>query len=694
MMVDNAMAMCFSLSSSFNERHRDLSSFDLIIQFIGAGSFYYDAMYQQVQYDLERKTGQDHQETSTKSWSDLLCSHAWRGLSDFRDLQDYVWMSDGERGKTYGSKKPFLRFPGHPFSRILASVAFDIKDLFPEIAQWTKDQTGAAAFPQAVSILDPYTSRLVLFCQERRMCTGLVAASQIYLEMFDALNGDFDRCYHELSALVQRAELLRLSPSRIEIQDRVYSKWSAFCSVGADANGRTGWYVPSRPSEALETSRVFVPASFLSAMPLLASHRAYKTLWAHQGNIRLHPGIIDEVSSAAYLYKAAQLSGSIKKPWVDMDFFLTRQEAFQKSSWWSGEKTMRSLANSFGMSLGLSAHEVSGAKVPVLPKPERAKKAKGEPVLLLHFMAAYWDAMRQGCYLRLEINMRMLYKLAEVQACSKGGIQDQTIAEQWSKTRRLSPIQLLQVAQEVLIEDDPYIHFDYYTFSDQCIEWCCLAESCFFDATHKTPTRKSHAYPYNYHVLHGMLWDAAMAEMRGISMERTSLHQLGMSMQNSSPFNAGSSDCTRRALEISSGHLSASHKPSVLYANHLQQPTMRIMHIDYAEIPSLDNVNILELLAETVHPNEEMLVKGGYEAITKAMEVDGLDVETAASRVEELMVARYKSYLVMKRPLVRVENGVAVITTVPWTWEEITQTYAAANSDYKDENMRCGIRFV
>jgi hypothetical protein len=57
------------------------------------------------------------------------------------------------------------------------------------------------------------------------------------------------------------------------------------------------------------------------------------------------------------------------------------------------------------------------------------------------------------------------------------------------------------VAQEILIQDDPPLHFDYYGFAKQCLNWLGQANLCFF----KGSSRDSYTKPYRYGMVHSVL---------------------------------------------------------------------------------------------------------------------------------------------------------------------------------------------
>lgn len=628
-MTENTMTMGYSLSSSFKKRHEDLRSFDRIIHFIGAGSFYLGAVYRQINYDIARRSGQDHKEPSAVEWSDLLCVHAWRGLSDFRDLQDYVWMSEGAHRKTYGDKKPLFKYPGHPFSKILANLAFQMKAAFPDMARFVMEEKGEMHSHDIMSTLDAFTLEMFCFCRTRKMSTGHVSASQVYLEMYDALDGDMGRCFRELGELIERAEVVRIE-SASRYSGKHFENWKFFPRPGKDDHGNAGWLIPLAPDveEKLgEEVRYLVPEGFLSTPPgTRISSCLQDVVRAPAGDSQTSRHRLDNCERHLSLQGCTTL-------WIHRRI-LGRYGLFHRS------------AGSFVQNLMERREKHAFARQPLRPipwtfhleslmwsgaqtsKPEYAAKAMEKPGTHCRYMDAYCDTMEDTCDIGLETDMRMFYRMVAGQALSSKGIQDETIAEQWKETRRLSPVQLLQVAQEILIEDDPHIHFDYYGFSGRCSEWLQLAGTCFSSAAKRTQTRSLLTHPYRYSAVHAVLWESAMAEMRGIPSEETSLREIGRLAQTF--FKTDDPGCKRRSLELSSGHIPNGRKPSVLHPKvSTESDTQVFSYIDYATQPPMNMAGPSRGLAEEIRSINEMLAKSTNDAMTEDMVAQGCDIGDA-----------------------------------------------------------------
>ncbi|PPJ58501.1 hypothetical protein CBER1_05622 [Cercospora berteroae] len=415
--------------------------------------------------------------TGPHSDAELLCRHAWQALESFRRMQRYVRSDESERRDLFQGRRPSINISGSPFTKVLLDLAFELKQTFPSIGP---RHFGRAAFTQVAITGDLFLSHLLAFSACGQMNIGLVAATQIYADMHDQL-GDTMSC---ILQECERAHKFCTKAKQKYVSACNDIAWSARDNtallIEREHNGARGWIfrIPEGAPKAFTAGEIFIPESILKALPLLPANIVRYHLHSAQQHAIEQLSKHGILLSAVHLYHAGRMSQAISAPWDDMDFFIERQET-KGVSLRSVATTPRSMARHFLLAMGHSLADV--------------KKSESTTEL------------------------RLLYQVVEAY---RDRIQDEKIKEQYLATKRLTPVQLLKVAQEVIIDDEPHLFFDYANFSNLCGKW--VVDAC------NTTTKANGIYgPYLYVPTFYILWRAADADERRQSKLKTPLCQAG-----------------------------------------------------------------------------------------------------------------------------------------------------------------------
>ena len=315
-------------------------------------------------------------------------------------------------------------------------------------------------------------------------------------------------------------------------------------------------------------------------------------------------------------------------------------------------------------------------KIPRPPGPERLAKVSTKCVSACQFVSAQLGSEQKSETDTPSGELRLLYEVVKRRGQY---ICDPMIKSQFQATRKLTAVQLLLVAQEVIVEDEPHLNFDYAAFFKRCIEWLKDAADCQSESSRPASLKLSSADPYPYITVHSILWNAAMAELRQEPASSTTLHRVGM-MANQFIQPSGDS-CSRGSLEMSSGHLAEHFKPANLYPSVMQQDWIK-EHVSYndglpwhltgAELEEEHRKTLEEAYHAESHPHILPMLQDGHKAFEELTSQLNVEPKKAAELVEQRLVIAFYGKMIKKRPEVKVEDGVLSITTRPWTAQEIS----------------------
>ncbi|CAK1363714.1 unnamed protein product [Cercospora beticola] len=641
--ADSAMYVCWELAAQFEKVYPEIADFDKLIAIIGVKKFNSLAMHAQMHHAEE-----DQDETPPQHHGDLLCCHAWRALETFRNVQLYVWSTETEKRDMFGDKKPSIHLPGFPFSSVLMNLAFDLREAFPAIGPRGFDRT---KFTQVFSNTDFFLAKLLEFSANKKMEIGLVAATQIYADMHDELRGNISFALQE----TERAHHFTMDTVRkyLDGPDRV--SWLEACgsaplSINQERNGLRGWVVriPKGYRDDLAPCETFIPESILRALPLLPAIRVRCHLYAAQHQA------IDQMSqhgmllSAAHLYHAGRMTRAISAPWEDMDFLIERQEA-RGVSLRLGAATPRSVARHYFLAMGHSLAEVMKSKA----LPNMLSLAQAESKRVKCVSACLFDTVQGKTEYTSEI--RLLYQV--VQAYGKR-IKDKEINAQYLATKRLNPVQLLQIAQEVLVDDEPHLYFDYLNFGELCRKW--LVDACNLVAKAvEMNCVFSRGDKDLYIPTSIILWRAVVADDEHRSKFRTELCQVGK-LADRLIASHGSKYKTQ-LLEIMSSRTSLDGAAGETTSSGPRSEVTPDEHFGSVE----DIRGPLQHWHDRHYPAEAQILKDAHETFTLLTATQGAIPEEAVRTIENQLDTQYRKKTILKQPTPELVDGQLVITTKP-----------------------------
>ncbi|KAF2217869.1 hypothetical protein CERZMDRAFT_80527 [Cercospora zeae-maydis SCOH1-5] len=631
----SGMAVCWEIAGEFRSMHPDLDDFDKVIAVVGAQDFNLIATDAQIYYGDE-----EHDETCTgchdrRHFAELLCCHAWRALESFRNVQQYVWANECERRDVFQGRKPYINIPGFPFTKVLMNLAFELKKTFPCIGPRHFDQT---AFAHASATTDLYLTELLVFSANDKMDIELVAATQIYADMHDELSDNMscalkesERAHHFVMGTVQQYGS--------GLGDTFWSKAleNAPLQVKQEQNGARGWIIriPEGAREDLISAETFIPESILRALPLLPANIVRCHLYAAQQQAIEKLSKYGLLLSAAHLYHAGRMIRAIPTPWDDMDFVIERQET-RGVSLRIGATTPRSTARHFLLAIGHSLAEVTNKKLPDMLTPVQAESKRVKCV-----SACLFDLIR--CK---EVHTGELHLLYQVVKAHGKRIQDQTIKTQYLATKRLNPTQLLQVAQEVLVDDEPHLYFDYLNFSHICKTFVVDASRIAAEGLW----------------IEIILWRAARDDERQRSKSATELWKVGKVANKL--ITAHGSKYKTQALDIISSRIDqdeASNEPPSPAPPGALNPDEHVSGVD-------DIDGLLQYWHDHRHyPVEAEVLRAAHDSFTFLTAEQGATPTDAVKKIQIELDEQYLQKMIGKQPIAELSDGQLVLNTKPLT---------------------------
>lgn len=250
------------------------------------------------------------------------------------------------------------------------------------------------------------------------------------------------------------------------------------------------------PQEPFKVHRVLpVATGMLIHISALQSHHLGIRL-CNWGNV---------VLSVAYLYRAALRARVITKTWPDMEFVI---KTHSKSRAFVLEPNVgtTSMAKCFGVSLGVKLKAFKKGQRPRLPKPavveQYARTLSTDWPLQKAIDAWQEDQTRDIPFVRAAIE-----SMKSLQRTKTDDQKIQEIKDQYQKTGKLSPSQLLLAFQEVYRSDEMDLKFDYIGFFFTCARVldavrnkvkCCLAE---------LEKEQEADFTWAHELVYAILWD-------------------------------------------------------------------------------------------------------------------------------------------------------------------------------------------
>ncbi|KAK5111505.1 hypothetical protein LTR85_011853 [Meristemomyces frigidus] len=577
-MTNIAFDIIVQTCEEFGKQHPGLATFNDVVSFMGADSFIAEARHQQCGLATDSGKREQAEQLSDKDRSDLLCMPAWCALSDFRDVLPFVWSPDHP---IVAGRKLHIKFPSHPFEKALLHIAFDLKSLWPsgEFPERTTAASNGSPFLNLITCLDAYTQRLLFMVMCGRSSklpmleTGLLAATQIYMDIYDALDGDLARGVSETKDVFDRIHAVAqqsrdfFSNLSVHGNKNVDAKRAAgvldgmenVVQIDQQEGPRRGWTFQLKGLPY----RAFIPLTLIETLPLLAGHQVWNPLFVmHHAGINFL-NINQTLLAAAHLYRAADVCGVIERPWADMNFVIDRlngRAPFLRQT----DGSIRSVSNTYRLALGMSLNQVSRGAQAVLPQPTFCAQHSRRATSTSDYMQAAGKASvaASGSYAKSRLGF--CYEWLKVHISEGNGIKDETIASQWTETKRLSPVQLLSVLLESFVADEPYFNFDYINFFSTCTTVVETAVNDSFELTSKSQPEKPVKHMFGlYELVDMLLAKAAEAEVGGMSKRGSHLRVAG-NIINATVQSSGHA-YMKKSLKASSGHIPVERQPSARY---------------------------------------------------------------------------------------------------------------------------------
>ncbi|KAK4629107.1 hypothetical protein CLAFUW4_08317 [Fulvia fulva] len=486
-----------------------------------------------------------HDGPSPRCFANTMMLEAWSPLHDMEDL--ITWLTKGHDmlpdSKDY---RPVVVHPRHPFAKALFNITADL------VSMVQKGSDYKALFAYA----DTLGQHLLWLAQGgTSFTTPQVFSVQLYMDIYDILDGELEQGLRELTAAYRMTQ--DSLEDFVKVRQRMGSPLSStalmLCPLPKphQVDGREGWLLDA--SEAHGIKRVsasfgpqFVPANVLATLPILCGRLAFDVVsdWQSCGVNLANRN--STVLATAHLYKATAVQSPFNQPWLDMETAIARQVRPEGTMYREGENTVRDVAKRYCLAMGVPLAQVAQKHHPKRPADsvsmKKAYRLIDRSVFALAEMDACWNSDRRQLISKPQSTF--FYECMRRYTRLGGKLQDNALIEHWTKTGRLTSCQLLRVVRQI-------------TAADRLVGQCHLILSSVsrYYATKskaKVPAHLKTEYPQPNLLINEMLWEAAGSQTRGLKVESTVLHAIGLELQDIISTNGGTS--TSMAHELSLGY--------------------------------------------------------------------------------------------------------------------------------------------
>lgn len=143
----------------------------------------------------------------------FLCMPAWCAIADVDELLPAVYHRTAE-GEEQRNEKPASVFPGHPFSKALLQIIGDLADT---VGIPLHGSTNTREDAHILAIADEYTHQLLRYImlvgrignkgvRLPGLSSGLLIGTQMYMDLYDILDGQLDRGVMECLPIFEQQE--------------------------------------------------------------------------------------------------------------------------------------------------------------------------------------------------------------------------------------------------------------------------------------------------------------------------------------------------------------------------------------------------------------------------------------------------------------------------------------------------------
>lgn len=206
--TESAIQIAFLLAGDFHSTHSDLQNFDQIVDYLGHESYISVARYCGGG-QVEAGSSDPASASALEHKDSFLLMPAWCAINDVRQLALDLHI---QRSSVQASR-PTTVFPGH---RFLLNIVGDLGKLAGLPCQeYTEEFRTQLDGPWLMPYCDHYTARLFgLVSAPTPFGAGIPAATAMYMNVYDVLEGDLERglreCMPNARATPRPAERIQL----------------------------------------------------------------------------------------------------------------------------------------------------------------------------------------------------------------------------------------------------------------------------------------------------------------------------------------------------------------------------------------------------------------------------------------------------------------------------------------------------
>lgn len=574
--TNRAMRIMSSLREEFCAEHPSLETWMHFLPYFGKDLYVKNA--RGVTPWVCSSTSHYHNGPSATCHSNRLWMPAWCALQDFQQLS--CWIKHEHRKGT--GNWPVSTFTGHPFARELLNITAELVEL-------------AQGGLHIGEVSDRFTYWLLDIARDCSQTYGphTVASAQIYMDIWDVLDGQTDRALLEGSSILAQVAstedrfdefaegynsvqfdaatevdfsgMLPFQPDLFKpYGDRLTIR---FFYVGGEVSQLCRRVIATEDEEkgagwnlylASVEPPIFMPTNVLAVLPILSGMLGFR----EKVDLTEHGQRLcdsnQNILAAAHLYKGALAQGSLDIEWPDMDYILSRQatrRAYVRSG--EGQETVNWVAKQYCLALGMPLARVAGKYRPTLPSELLCRKKAAKMQSTSAWLNAEWSKdQNKSPYF-------FYYECARSYMTYHKNIDDR-LATQWRQTKKLTPCQMLFIVQETLQEDEPSSNFDLFQFAEHAINIIMHCGELLHEQ-HTDSEEIDNGRQAPYVSTSEVLWDAASNEARGLDKSLTVLNAASKYMREIIQLHGR--DCLDRAFALSSGHMPEDMKPSVRYSS-------------------------------------------------------------------------------------------------------------------------------
>jgi hypothetical protein len=410
--------------------------------------------------------------------ADLLCLPAWTALYNYHTALELH--TDAFKDFSAETRNKFLEYC-HPFAKMLLNLE-------PMLAKMALPGNAGDAHRELYeNKLDALTQNLMHYRQKRLMPLEILVYVQIHLDLWSVIPADLERGINALAGIwdVTRSSIRSLKafhgsaseqvrkhlPDLVERADNLLDLMTPVVPPGKT----TAWAPEDATAWAFKhwsrSEVLTVPMPILKALPMLPLERALLVL---RGRTTFGVDMCcaqPVVLTTAHLYRAARVTGLLEREWPDMEFIIENQNSWSSSKFCrTTAKDSYEVAKHFRLSLGMKLGTVNFGRRHVLPNSETISNQATKMSLCSPMSEAINTAAALEKSLGVGNPLAVIYDCIKLHASKSNGIRNHSLASQYEHTRAFTPTQLLAMVQEIVVQEELQVNFNYFGFIERCLE--------------------------------------------------------------------------------------------------------------------------------------------------------------------------------------------------------------------------------